>query len=356
MAPKFSIHRLAVHYVDRKGNNLELAPTALDIAQLEEEVIQFLKSLMVKVWDAADSKRTVSAVYSEIGANVGVFRTEAEAIIDDQPDFYQASVRIARHLYAVTPNQASDGLLVVSRVVVENGPAYLVILKIYKRDESFVRLRSKNLTQITVEDVENLLDAKVQKAAISPHPTKPKFHVKVTDSQLKGIDDPPAEYFSKQFLGLVSKKSDDHQVGNLVKHLRAYSPIHDLPYKTENTLPFFERLRAENRNVTSVFAATAAIESRLYGDAQIDRNDLVQFISSEDRLGELDIPQGVLERRTPKNLRNAVITFTDPNLNKIRIVGPVDQLRRILSVDDGDNQAQILIRTLSSTIQIDYEK
>jgi hypothetical protein len=342
----FTIQRLAVHYIER-NIRIETAEAEVNLENLHPQVSSFLDNLVANVWIEEEKGYVYSASFVERERRGP--REDIENIIDNANAFLASTERLARSLFAATPRNASTGLFAVFRVTRnEDNAVFVVAIKIQNKDGSFVRLGENALTQITVEDIQNLLLDKIQKAAIFPHPYKPNFQLKIIDRQ---SSDEPAVYFSQNFLGASIKKSDEHQIRRLLPALLAYAEETGQQVTRRQFPALINSLRAANRDITPMLVSNLAIEHRVFG-REFEANRFQDFISSPGQLGALFVPAGTFSR-TRSGPRPMKITFTDPRFRSIEIKGQPEVLERLLS-EHGDN-TEFRLETASSAVVYNYE-
>ncbi|MFN2198771.1 MAG: nucleoid-associated protein [Anaerolineales bacterium] len=380
MPGTIEIQRLAVHYLDKAQSKLELAPQEQPIAELSPFVRKFLTNLVLEVWQAEDSGNTTSAKFAheaaaaqfmlprlhalsgraapslaeanqaetnlaeanqaevnQVGANLAEANQAEASLSGDQPQesFFKTSLEIARQLYDKSPTNSSPGLL---GVFLCQGPANdetsLALLKIEAQDEKLIRLKKDLLTEITVQDVENLLLEKIQKGAIYPHPQKTGFDLKVVDQQ--GSYGEQAKFFSKEFLGCEWKKSDEHQIKRLLPEVRTYAEKRDLPCATEKLPTLIQALVASQADITTAALAGQVATLQLYGD-QFDSDDFQNYIKADSKVGDLHIPRAEFANRqgTRRLPREVTIAFTDPQYAGLQLSGPTALIEAIKSADGG---------------------
>ena len=265
--------------------------------------------------------------------------------------FFAASKDLAHHLYQKSHPKASPGVLAVVHVTEShNGNAFVSVLKIRHKDESFVRILGEALTQLEVEQVENMLLQDIQKGAIIPHPDRSKYDLKVVDRQ---ATDDPAEYFTEGFLGCLTKKSDEHQVKVLVQELEKYARTRDLPVAIEKLPQVITGLRERDMDVTTSVVTEVVQEQGVFGpDFQPD--DLMAYIE-QSNLGSVDIPRDRFAGRGKKaeQPRRLIYRFRDPALRGVTLSGPPETLTNILSVDD--DVCTFYIQTTRNGFHVDYK-
>lgn len=342
------IQRLAVHYLDKAQAKLELAPQEQPVAELSPLVLQFLTNLVWEVWAAEDSGNTTSARFAHEAAAAQFMLPRLHALSGRaapslpqavpptdhlHKSFFETSLEIVQHLYDNSPTNSSPGLL---GVFLCQGPAdgetSLALLKIEAQDEKLIRLSKDLLTEITVQDVENLLLEKIQKGAIYPHPQKKGFDLKVVDQQ--GSYGEQAKFFSKEFLGCEWKKSDEHQVKTLLPEVRKYAEKRELPCAVEKLPTLIQELVETQADITTAALAGQVASLQIFGD-QFDSGDFQEYLKEDSKVGDLHIPRDEFARRqgTRRLPREVTISLTDPQYAGLQLSGPTAVIEAIKSVD-----------------------
>jgi len=321
---------MAVHFVDKKSNILELASGEQNLQQLNPAVIEFILKLITEVWNAHESGNVNSGFFSSTKSQAA--KNSIENIKNSHDDFFSETVTLARRLYASTPNTASSGLLAIVRCLSYDSDAHVALLKIQKENESFVRLRENELTQITVEDIKNLLQDKIQKGAIIPHPNKRNYDLKTIDKQgEKGVQ---AKYFTEGFLGCVTKKSDEHQIKSLIPTIKKFGTKKNLSIVNSKIPELMCNLDKQNKNVTTPTLERVIRETGIFKE-EFNRNEFITHIDEESRIGKLDIPHQLLTKKKTTD-RKMKITFNHPKYRNVEIRGPFKVLQELMETE-GDS-------------------
>ena len=108
-----SLEKLAVHFVDRKNNDLKLAKSEYDTQSLDSRVEKFLIDLIDKVWDAEEKASMYSGKFALPNDPKLSLTTKKhiEDIRNDRGIFFEITKNIATHLYQQSSPNASPGLL-----------------------------------------------------------------------------------------------------------------------------------------------------------------------------------------------------------------------------------------------------
>jgi hypothetical protein len=335
MIPNLKLNRLAIHYVDRNMEGPIYAPHEQDIEALHPTIIKFIIDLVSEVWDAPDTGSTRSGRFVQ-GDHKRLEPLVAKQylgkIIQGDSGFFTASKDLALHLHQRSHPRASPGVLAVTRLVqIDNEDVFVAVLKIRHKDESFVRVVSEALTQLEVEQVENMLLRDIQKGAVIPHPHRDDYDLKVIDKQAA---DDPAKYFTEDFLGCLTKKSDEHQVKSLLPELQRYARDRGLPLTTEKLPQVVVGLQERVADITTSVVTEVVQEKAIFG-ADFQPEDFKTYIERESDLGPVDIPRERFARsgKRADYPRDFVYRFRDPELRGVVLSGPPEALDRILTVE-----------------------
>lgn len=346
------IEAIATYFVDKRNNRFDDTSAEKNVGTLPLEVSTFLLKLVEFFWEEEEKKYITSGFFTdetdqEIG--VSIAKPYINGILAGTGTFAVHTRNLASHLYQISPRTAAPGLLTILKLYDQtNDVHYVCILKIRYKDESLVKIPNDALTQITVELIENVLLSDVQKGAIIPHPIKADYELKVTDN----VGDDPAQYFTGAFLGCKTKKSDVHQIKNLIPELEELGREKGIRINTEKLPAVIASLQEKEVDVTPDVLAEVASEEGLY-ESNIDS---VAFDNHfRDDVGDsLDIPAASFsskgKRRTP---RAVTIKFVGGEYNGITINGNVQTLKNIIQVE-GD-RAVLHIETTRDGIRITYE-
>lgn len=345
MNEQFTIDKLIVHYVDKRADRLVLAPTDEDVTKLDSAVLDFFTDLVKVVWNAEDSGSTRSARFLDAAADPSASpgaREVVQRLLREDSAFYRGSMDLATALFQKSPGSASPGLLAVLRLTAQTDQRpHLAILKIQHRDASFVSVLEDDPTVLRVEQVANLLQGDIQKAAIIPHPERESYDLKIIDRQ---ATEDPARYFVERFLGCRTKSSDEHQVRRLIPTLATYGRLRNLQVCWEVLPAVFVSLQQGPHDITAPVLAKAVAAHGLYMPV-CDPQDLVNFIDMESDLGPLDIPRRRFQTRGRRGTtpRQVTVRFTEPAYRGLTISGPAVLVGQLLKATK--NGVMLQIRT-----------
>jgi hypothetical protein len=347
--------RLAVHYVDRKANKFLLAPSEQDVNSLDNTILDFFVKLIKNVADEEDTGPHRSASFmpdNDTLADPVTIRHQIESILENEKTFFDVSKNLANRLYQRTPGTASSGLLATikyRRLV--DGRNFVSIPKIRHKDQQFVRLLETALTQLEVEQVQNMLLDSIQKGAVIPHPYRDDYDIKVVDKQ---APDDPAQYFTTNFIGCKAKRSDEHQIKELIPELFRYSRKKNAVLNIERIPYVIKALQNEKDNIDTETLAKIVDKQKLFDD-KFRRNEFVTFINTQSTLGLIDIPVSrfIGKGKTGDKARNLVYKFEGPRYGGLTITGSSEMFETI--VETKGDKVIIHLETTKDGIDIKYE-
>jgi hypothetical protein len=355
MSSSLKLRQFAIHYVDKSSQRLTYGPEVQVADALDPTIVAYMLNLVYRVWSAVDTGSTRSGRFGQSQGRPEqplVAKSHLKNILHDRDDFLDCSRRLAQHLYEQAPTTASPGLLAVLKLARagDNVP-FVAILKIRHKNENFIRVLDEALTQLEVEHIQNMLLDEIQKGAIIPHPHRNDYDLKVIDRQAAND---PARYFTQDFLGCITKKSDEHQVKRLLPELREYAAKRGLPFATEKLPGLVASLQTAGPAVTTDVITAAVQEQDIFG-REFEPRDFKVFVRQDSALGPVDIPDTQFLRRgkTGRTARRLTYHFRDPEFRGVTISGPPHMLANILSVD-GD-QVSIRIDTTRDGFDISYD-
>ncbi|HSO27327.1 MAG TPA: nucleoid-associated protein [Anaerolineales bacterium] len=217
-AAEFDIRRVALHLVDLGLPTPFFAAGEIDLAGFggERELAAmeaFFGGHLARLWAAPENSKTRAARFLP---NSVAERYFAE-IVADPGRFYTRSRDLAQRLYDVSSGrQASPGLLMIVLFRKDHDSRdFLALLKMDPGRVNRVALRQSEYGEImldlAVQSIDQALpsvDDRLLKWAVTPHPTRPAFDVKVRDDQA-GAD--IAQYFM-DFLGCEERKTEKEQL------------------------------------------------------------------------------------------------------------------------------------------------
>lgn len=354
MSLDLELTRLAIHYVDRKSNRLECAPQEQIVETLSPTIIRFFVNSVSQVWSAEEKSANRSGHFvpdDDPSLGPSVVKQHLQNLRQADGRFFNASKELATHLYRQMPGTASAGIIAILQLIRPvDGKTFIAILKVRHKDENFVRVLSQALTQLEVEQVENMLLDDIQKGALIPHPEKDDYDLKLIDKVTTGE---PAKYFAEGFLGCSTKKSDEHQVKKLLPELQQYARRRGLPLQREKLPGVIVTLKELETDITTSVVSEVVHEQEIFG-ADFQPDDFETFINQESDVGPIDIPRERFNGRGKTLIpRSITYKFRDPRYRGVTINGPTEILRDILSME-GDT-AIFRIETTANGFDVAYE-
>lgn len=353
MAEHLQLIQVAVHYIDKTSGKLELAPAAINVAALSPEIVKFFTDLAADVWDSEDTGSNRSAhFHADDHPTPSLVKQHFHDLNGPGNAFFDTTKILASSLFEKSPGSASPGLLAVLQFQhISDAKVFIALLKIRHKDESFIRLASKMLTQLDVETVEYMLLSNLQKGAIIPHPTRDDYDLKIVDKVVSGQE--PAQYFSEAFLGCIAKRSDEHQIKKLLPEIQRFARAKNLELRPKKLPVVVAKLQQRDQDVTTPLLAEVVEEEQLFGTDFVKR-DFETYINQESDLGQVNIPKEQFRTRGKrKRQRRITYKFTGRDLRGVTITGPAELLQDIVTFE-GDN-AVFRITTTPDAYDVTYE-
>lgn len=340
---------LAIHFVDKQNNLIRYSPNVQEFASLNETIVQFFEALTKKLWDAEDSGNTVSGHFDE-GVNPSRARPFIEEILNNPNTLFSNSINLANLLFQVSPNNASAGILAVLTCHdSESNTVHVAIYKIKCGEERFIRILSgENLPELSVEDVDNILLRELQKGALIPHPNRSQYELKITD--LQAVE--PTRYFGSNFLGCVSKKSDEHQIKKLIPELLKFGNTNGIHVNTER-LPSVISSLGEIEGIVTIPEIVNVVEEKGLYDEAFTRETFTHFVEQSTDLRNFDVEPRKLTHKKGGETRKLTYIIRDANFNGIVISGPPEAMERIRTTE-GDTVI-IRLEIVEANLEIKYE-
>lgn len=338
MDPIFTVDRVALHFVDRHLSEPELAKREVDLAAFSETedattLARFFAGHLTAAWKAEEGRSTLAASFLA-GAALPQYYLD----LCQNPDhFFSCSCDIARSLHlASRGTRASPGVL-MALLFREQGDSktYLGLLKMDPGTADKVTLMRDRagefLLGLAVQHIRQSFPDpgdKVLKWAVVPHPTRPKYDLKVKDEQ-GGAD--PAQYFMA-FLGCAPGLSEKKQVAVLLDHLTGYTAQHHPQDDTQSVIEeVLEELVSQDTITTETLVGSIKRQGGLTNfDESAFRQSLV-----EARAGEVSI--------TPAVVRAVKVQYTLPS--GITIKGPRATIERLVNIVQVERGYEFRIRT-----------
>lgn len=336
MNGSFEVDRIAVHLIDRTIGGVRYSEAEVDLADFVDDdrdaLDQFFEGHLSRVWKADEGERTRAAVLQDDS----VVKSCLDEIQQDASSFFEQSKRMADRLYGVASRKnTTPGLLMVLRFrrMGEKEP-YLGLLKMDPGKSDLVMLQTgeagQYLLELAVEHLEHVLpdrEADVLKWAVLPHPTRPRFGVKLKDQE-GGAD--LAIYF-QEFLGCKPRLSPKQQARVVIEEVAAYAEEY---HESENWRPAVVETIDGLRQETRVDVPTVERQLRQSGL----RN--VRADAFRDRLRRRDAEDLDFSAETLRKARLAYVLD-----NNIVIRGPLDVMESAVEVHGEEGDWEIVIRT-----------
>lgn len=346
------IEMAATYFVDKKGDKFESKNAEKDINNLDPKIINFFLGIIEKFWSAEEAQYVTSGYFADEDdqdLGISIAKPYILSILSDKGNFGDNTKALARHLFQNSPKTSAPGLLGI--FVVKDSISkskYVCILKLRYKDEDVIKIPNDALTQLTVELVENMLISDLQKGAIIPHPTKSDYDLKVTDV----VTDEPAQYFTSNFLGCRTKKSDVHQIKKLVDELESIGRESSTRVNTERLPAVIASLQEKNLDIDTALLAEVATEENLYEDEIAP--ELFETHFHDNVGGSLNIPAAVFSSKGKKmKPRTITFKFIGGEYDGVKVIGSPQALRNILKTE-GD-RAILHIETTRDGFSASYE-
>ena len=226
MSREYTVEKVALHLVRKEGFILAEKEISLDDfrdAGDAEAIHRFFSGHLEHIWNAAEGARTCAAKFTD-NSNV---RRYYQGLVEKSSDFFSHSCEMAKLLHKVSRGtRASSGLLLMLWVRASGDQRpFMSLLKMDPGRSDKIALRQGNgglLLNLAVEHIEQALPEpgnQVLKWAVTPHPTRPAFDVKVKDQEGRSE---LARYFM-EFLGCNAGLSEKKQIQALFKILPSYA-------------------------------------------------------------------------------------------------------------------------------------
>ncbi len=232
------LRHLALHYIGVTEVTGETGVTSeawdrrsgapVDLEALDATIRDLLLKILDEAWDKTDASSVQAARFDpdpeqpeRRRLRLLLERLEQQvwngspAAARDGDPFFQCSLEVERRLFECTPKSASSGLVLMADFAHRSSDRrYLAILKMRHADDRLVTLVPDSLTELTVQEIKMMLTREILKGIIWPHPGNPSFDLKLFDDQAKA-EQPPARYFTEEFLGCLRHESDARRAAAL---------------------------------------------------------------------------------------------------------------------------------------------
>ncbi|MDD1444113.1 nucleoid-associated protein [Dolichospermum sp. ST_sed3] len=337
MSDNYVVEKAALHFIDRTKKSAVLAPHEIDLAayqnQAEYSIIdQFFSRHLDHICNAEENLRTrpavfegpavVNAYYAEIAVNVNCF--------------YQRSCDLAQRLHDLSKKKrTSPGVLLVLWFRKTGiGTPFLALFKMDPGPSNTISLNQNNsgdlLLDLAIHHFEHSLpdeSSRVLKWAITPHPNRSNYNVKVRDEQ-GGTD--TSQYFM-EFLGCTARLSENDQARVLLNILPEYAqtthPGQDCSEEVHSILQELEAV--PTITPTNIFETVQRM--KVLPNFQLDT---FQAELGKQKSEDLNISSLVL--------KSAKLQYSLPS--GIVIKGPratMEDLVEVINLDDGGKELRI---------------
>lgn len=218
----FTIEHVALHLIDKKLDKPQLAKNEINLSAFSQDdqkaIKEFFAGHIDQIWEAEEGGSVRTATFLKSSQ----IRQQYKEIAGDPTQrFLSNSGAMAQSLYSVTPGNVPAGLLMSLWLRVEKVKRpFLALFKMDPgpADKIVVPSDGKQLLlELAVRHIDDALPDpnSVLKWAITPHPTRGAYDVKIRD-----FSNPrePAKYFMK-FLGCEAKPREMDQINDVFQSL-----------------------------------------------------------------------------------------------------------------------------------------
>jgi nucleoid-associated protein YejK len=219
---KYQVNRVALHLVSKDEAQLATKEIILsDFPPADQDAIQeFFAGHLKHIWNVGEARTTSSAQFHD-HSDIQKYYQDLNT---DSSNFFAHSCEMAKLLQkAAERTNASRGVLMVLWLSVEQ-QNFLTLIKMEPARADKIALtesKGKALLSLAVRHIDQALPEpgdQVLKWAITPHPNRPPYHVKVRDEEGKEL----AQYFMK-FLGCVPRLSEKKQIEKILGLIPDYT-------------------------------------------------------------------------------------------------------------------------------------
>ena len=337
MIETYVVEKAALHLIDRTKAGAVCRPNEIDLVALQKNadfsvVNQFFSGHLDHVYTAEENQRTRSAVFED-QAVVSQFYKEIAADINR---FYPRSCDLAQRLYDVSKKKrTSPGVLLILWFrKATNSTPFLALFKMDPGPSNTISLNQDNsgdlLLDLAIHHFEHSLpdeSSRVLKWAITPHPNRSNYNVKVRDEQ-GGSD---TSLYFMEFLGCAARLSEKDQGRALLDILPAYAqtthPGEDCSEAVQSVLQELEAVPT----ITPALVFETAQRMNVLPNFQLDT---FQAELAKQKSEDLNIPSTVL--------KSAKIEYSLPS--GIVIKGPratIEHLVEEIDLEDGSKELRI---------------
>ena len=229
----FQVDKVALHPISKSQPQPASDEIILsDFSAVDQQAIQdFFTDHLEHIWRAPEARTTQSAQFNQ---NSDI-QTHYQDLNSNPANFFSHSCDMAKLLnQAAKGTNASDGVLMILWLKLdEDDRNFLALIKMEpaRADRIALTSKGKQLLSLAVRHIDAALPEpgdQVLKWAITPHPNRPSYNVKVRDEEGKEL----AQYFMN-FLGCVPRLSEKKQIetilGMLPEYTQRFHPSVDAP-------------------------------------------------------------------------------------------------------------------------------
>lgn len=219
----YQVNKVALHPVSKSQPQPATDEIVLsDFSAPDQQSIQdFFAGHLKHIWNAGESRTTLSAQFN---GNSEIRRYYRD-LTSTPANFFPYSREMATLLnQAAKGTNASDGVLMVLWLTADgDARKFLALIKMEpaRADRIALTSRGNQLLSLAVRHIDAALPEpgdQVLKWAITPHPDRPSYNVKVRDEEGKEL----AQYFMN-FLGCIPRLSEKKQIEKILEILPEYT-------------------------------------------------------------------------------------------------------------------------------------
>jgi len=235
---KYQVDRVALHLVSKDGAQLAKEEILLGDFSLEDQksIQEFFAAHLKHIWNAGEARTTCSAQFQATSE----IQKYYENLRLDQAKFFSYSGEMAKLLQkAAQKTRASAGVLMVLWLRTDGDDrSFLALLKLEPARADKIALSQSNgklLLKLAVRHIDQALPEpgdQVLKWAITPHPNRSAYQVKVRDEEGKEL----AQYFMK-FLGCDARLSERKQIERILQIIPDYTREHHRKVDLSTVVP-----------------------------------------------------------------------------------------------------------------------
>lgn len=218
----FTIDHIALHLIDKKLSGPQLATSEINLSTFNADdrkaIQEFFSGHIDQIWEAQEGSSVRTATFLKSSQ----IRQQYKVIASDPTgSFLSNSCAMAKSLHSVTPGNVPSGLLMSLWLRVEKVKRpFLALFKMDPGRADKVVVPSEGdqlLLNLAVRHIDGALPDpnRVLKWAITPHPTRRAYDVKIKDFSNSRE---PAQYFMK-FLGCEAEESEKAQINVVFQKL-----------------------------------------------------------------------------------------------------------------------------------------